>query len=109
MVLFPDPGTPCMMYRRRGSTTLEICSFYIKDGEEATLLPSSFCALIDEMHHKRGRPKNRRSGCLCCKPWKVNGADRRTLNERRADQDNRETFNGYYGGGDNRIGSHVCR
>ena len=24
-------------------------------------------------HHKRGRPKNRRSGCLLCKPWKVNG------------------------------------
>ena len=24
-------------------------------------------------HHKRGRPKNRRSGCLMCKPWKVNG------------------------------------
>jgi hypothetical protein len=25
-------------------------------------------------HHKRGRPKNRRAGCLLCKPWKVNGA-----------------------------------
>ena len=24
-------------------------------------------------NHKRGRPKNRRSGCLLCKPWKVNG------------------------------------
>jgi len=24
-------------------------------------------------HHKRGRPKNRRAGCLLCKPWKVNG------------------------------------
>jgi len=24
-------------------------------------------------HHKRGRPKNRRAGCLMCKPWKVNG------------------------------------
>lgn len=26
------------------------------------------------MHHKRKRPKNRRAGCLMCKPWKVNGA-----------------------------------
>lgn len=25
------------------------------------------------MHHKRGRPKNRRSGCLLCKPHKANG------------------------------------
>jgi hypothetical protein len=25
------------------------------------------------MHHKRGRPKNRRAGCLMCKSWKVNG------------------------------------
>ncbi len=24
-------------------------------------------------HHKRKRPKNRRAGCLICKPWKVNG------------------------------------
>lgn len=24
-------------------------------------------------HHKRGRSKNRRAGCLLCKPWKVNG------------------------------------
>jgi hypothetical protein len=24
-------------------------------------------------NHKRGRPKNRRSDCLLCKPWKVNG------------------------------------
>jgi len=23
---------------------------------------------------KRGRPKNRRAGCLMCKYWKVNGA-----------------------------------
>ncbi|MFO1183556.1 MAG: hypothetical protein U1E56_02060 [Bauldia sp.] len=28
-------------------------------------------------HHKRGRPKNRRSGCLLCKPWKINGAKAR--------------------------------
>lgn len=25
------------------------------------------------MNHKRKRPKNRRSGCLMCKSWKVNG------------------------------------
>ncbi len=24
-------------------------------------------------NHKRKRPKNRRAGCLLCKPWKVNG------------------------------------
>lgn len=25
------------------------------------------------MNHKRKRPKNRRAGCLLCKPWKMNG------------------------------------
>jgi hypothetical protein len=25
-------------------------------------------------HHKRRRPKNRRTGCLVCRPWKINGA-----------------------------------
>jgi hypothetical protein len=25
------------------------------------------------MNHKRGRPKNRRAGCLMCKPHKMNG------------------------------------
>ena len=25
-------------------------------------------------HHKRRRPKNRRAGCLMCKPQKANGA-----------------------------------
>ena len=29
--------------------------------------------LGDCMNHKRGRPKNRRSGCLMCKPNKMNG------------------------------------
>lgn len=28
-------------------------------------------------HHKRKRPKNRRSGCLFCKHWKHNGERRR--------------------------------
>jgi hypothetical protein len=27
-------------------------------------------------HHKRRRPKNRRAGCLWCKPWKANGINR---------------------------------
>lgn len=37
------------------------------------------------MHHKRKRPKNRRAGCLMCKPHKMNGAkDRATMQERRA-------------------------
>jgi len=26
------------------------------------------------VNHKRGRPKNRRAGCLLCKPHKANGA-----------------------------------
>ena len=25
------------------------------------------------MHHKRGKPKNSRAGCLMCKPHKMNG------------------------------------
>jgi hypothetical protein len=25
------------------------------------------------MHHKRGKPKTRRAGCLMCKPHKVSG------------------------------------
>ncbi|MDJ0523200.1 MAG: hypothetical protein QNJ90_14110 [Planctomycetota bacterium] len=41
------------------------------------------------MHHKRGRPKNRRAGCLLCKPHKANGMkgtqDAKTMQERRAD------------------------
>lgn len=39
-------------------------------------------------HHKRGRPKNRRAGCLLCKPHKGNGMKGRTahqtVQERRA-------------------------
>lgn len=30
------------------------------------------------MNHKRGRPKNRRAGCLMCKPHKQNGFNKRT-------------------------------
>ncbi len=28
-------------------------------------------------HFKRKRPKNRRSGCLLCAPWKMNGAKKK--------------------------------
>lgn len=31
------------------------------------------------MNHKRGKPKNARSGCLMCKPHKMNGAGGRKL------------------------------
>jgi hypothetical protein len=34
------------------------------------------------MHHKRGRPKNRRAGCLMCKPHKANGAKGRGMRAR---------------------------
>jgi hypothetical protein len=40
------------------------------------------------MHHKRGRPKNRRAGCLFCKPQKANGQKasvKKTIQERQAD------------------------
>ena len=29
------------------------------------------------MNHKRRRPKNRRAGCLMCKPHKMNGETKR--------------------------------
>lgn len=32
------------------------------------------------MNHKRGRPKNRRSGCLMCKSHKMNGYNDESLN-----------------------------
>jgi hypothetical protein len=31
------------------------------------------------MHHKRGKPKNARAGCLMCKPNKMNGGRKRVL------------------------------
>lgn len=40
------------------------------------------------MNHKRKRPKNRRAGCLFCKPHKSNGqkgrAAQQTVQQRRA-------------------------
>ena len=39
------------------------------------------------MNHKRGRPKNRRAGCLMCKDWKMNGAGKNSKEyERPADR-----------------------
>lgn len=39
-------------------------------------------------HHKRRRPKNRRAGCLFCKPHKANGAkDRHPPSAARAMQE----------------------
>ncbi len=32
-----------------------------------------------QMNHKRGRPKNRRAGCLLCKPQKMNGYNDESL------------------------------
>jgi len=44
------------------------------------------------VNHKRGRPKNRRAGCLLCKPHKANGAKKKDPpRERRKLQDARST------------------
>jgi hypothetical protein len=32
------------------------------------------------MHHKRGKSKNQRAGCLLCKPHKMNGSGGMKLN-----------------------------
>ena len=39
------------------------------------------------MNHKRGRPKNRRAGCLLCKPHKANGAKGKVKPKDRASAD----------------------
>jgi hypothetical protein len=36
------------------------------------------------MHHKRCRPKNRRAGCLYCKPHKANGVNDPPMSEKLA-------------------------
>lgn len=51
------------------------------------------------MNHKRHRPKNRRAGCLMCKPWKGNGSKgglkNQTTQERKAvEADRLERMNG---------------
>ena len=38
------------------------------------------------MNFKRGRPKNRRAGCLFCKPHKANGASSLTCNQTPQEQ-----------------------
>ena len=56
------------------------------------------------MNHKRGRPKNRRAGCLFCKPHKANGAKnrvlprdaRRTEPTRSTDNDAFDPWDDYY-------------
>ncbi len=41
--------------------------------EDETLANAERVILMGMANHKRGRPKNRRAGCLLCKPWKMNG------------------------------------
>jgi len=54
-------------------------------------------------HHRRGRAKNRRAGCLLCKPWKANGygknrRDRERFSDhRRRDAASREIQQAYTG------------
>jgi len=43
-------------------------------------------------HHKRRRPKNRRAGCLLCKPWKVNGFSQSRLDGERFSDHRRRTI-----------------
>jgi hypothetical protein len=53
------------------------------------------------VNHKRGRPKNRRAGCLFCKPHKANGAKNRELprdvrrTEPRRTTDHDDEYAGY--------------
>jgi hypothetical protein len=42
------------------------------------------------MHHKRGRPKDRRAGCLLCKPHKANRAKGTLKAQTRQEQIARE-------------------
>ncbi len=52
------------------------------------------------MHHKRKRPKNRRAGCLLCKPHKANGAKGRkshqTLQELKARERTSDQISDFY-------------
>jgi len=54
------------------------------------------------MNHKRKRPKNRRAGCLLCKPHKANGAKGReahqTLQERKARERQTDSVKDFYRG-----------
>jgi hypothetical protein len=42
------------------------------------------------MNYKRRRPKNRRAGCLLCKPHKGNGASKKRVNQTLQEQRARE-------------------
>jgi len=43
-------------------------------------------------NHKRRRPKNRRSGCLLCKPWKMNGFSKRRIEAEQFGDHRRRLF-----------------
>jgi len=43
-------------------------------------------------NHKRKRAKNRRCGCLLCKPWKVNGFRTERLGGERFSDHRRRKF-----------------
>ena len=46
-------------------------------------------------NHKRRRPKNRRAGCLLCKPWKVNGFSKRRIDAEQFGSHRRRFFAEY--------------
>ena len=46
------------------------------------------------MNHKRKRSKNRRSGCLMCKDWKVNGFGKNRKDSMRFSDYKRKQFAG---------------
>lgn len=43
-------------------------------------------------NYKRKRPKNRRAGCLLCKPWKISGFAKTRLDAERFSDHRRRTF-----------------
>jgi hypothetical protein len=53
-------------------------------------------------NHKRKRPKNRRAGCLLCKPWKMNGFAKRR-SESESFSDHRRRFDAEWQLEENRI------
>ena len=52
----------------------------------------SYDVFIEEAHHKRKRPKNRRCGCLMCKAWKVNGISTERLDAEKFSDHRRRRF-----------------
>jgi len=63
------------------------------------------------MNHKRGRPKDRRAGCLLCKPHKANGAKGRessqTFQERKARERTAFQVDDYYRADDREMRSRT--